>query len=137
LNPGSTAVNVTKDTVRYVANTGISETVFGKPFGDVQRNSAQDAISNIFNFSVFKKVKFTERASFDFRLTMVNAFNHFNFASVDPFIEDAGLNLQGTGFATPSLTGANGRKITLVELSGSNRLVLGKPACSLAGFFAL
>jgi len=73
----------------------------------------QDAISNIMSFSVFKRVKFNERASFDFHLTMVNVFNHFNFASVDPFIEDAGLNLQGTGFATPSLTGANGRRINI------------------------
>jgi len=44
---------------------------------------------------------------------MVNAFNHFNFASVDPFIEDAGLNLQGTGFATRVSPERMAGKITL------------------------
>jgi hypothetical protein len=35
---------------------------------------------------------------------MLNAFNHPNFSSVDPFIDDAGLAQEGTGFANPSLT---------------------------------
>jgi hypothetical protein len=38
-------------------------------------------------------------------------FNHFNFSSVDPFLEDAGLATSFTGFGDPSLTGGNGRKI--------------------------
>jgi hypothetical protein len=42
---------------------------------------------------------------------MLNVFNHFNFNSVDPFVEDAGLATQGTGFGDPSVTGAAGRRI--------------------------
>ena len=37
-------------------------------------------------------------------MTMLNVFNHPNFSTVDPFIDDAGLAAEGTGFATPSLT---------------------------------
>jgi hypothetical protein len=34
----------------------------------------------------------------------LNAFNHSNFSSIDPFLDDAGLTQEGTGFANPSLT---------------------------------
>ena len=42
---------------------------------------------------------------------MINAFNHPNFASVDPFVEDAGLALQGTGFGDPTLSNTPQRRI--------------------------
>jgi len=37
-------------------------------------------------------------------MTMLNVFNHPNFYSVDPFVDDAGLAQIGSGFANPSLT---------------------------------
>ena len=52
---------------------------------------------------------------------MLNVFNHPNFTSVDPFLDDAGLHSEGTGFGIPALTsgglqngtvGAPGRKIS-------------------------
>jgi len=37
-------------------------------------------------------------------MTMLNAFNHPNFSTIDPFLDDAGLVDEGTGFGVPSLT---------------------------------
>ncbi|HEY2168261.1 MAG TPA: hypothetical protein VGJ30_01445, partial [Candidatus Angelobacter sp.] len=68
------------------------------------RNLSQDAITNSANFSVFKRVKMGEHASFEFRMSMLNALNHQNFSSVDVFLEDAGQHQQFTGFGDPSLT---------------------------------
>jgi hypothetical protein len=104
-------VPVTKDQVRFIANTGIAQTVFGTPFGNTPRNVVQDAMTNIANFSVYKSVKLGERANFEFRTSFLNAFNHPNFASIDPFMEDAGFQLQGTGFGDPTLTNSTPRTI--------------------------
>ncbi len=107
----STFVKVTPNDVRYIANTGIAETVFGTPFGNAPRNGQSDAITNIANASLYKKFKLGEHASFEFHATALNVFNHMNFQSVDPFIEDAlapdGSNRSaGTGFGDPSVTGS-------------------------------
>jgi hypothetical protein len=37
-------------------------------------------------------------------MSATNALNHYNFASVDPVLADAGLTGNGTGFGDPSLT---------------------------------
>jgi hypothetical protein len=51
------------------------------------------------------------------RMTMINALNHFNYASIDPNLEDAGLStassLFGLGFANPAQTAANGRVVSI------------------------
>jgi Carboxypeptidase regulatory-like domain len=104
-------VKVTSNDVRFIANTGIAETVFGTPFGNAPRNGQSDAITNIANASLYKRFKLGEHASFEFHATALNVFNHINFQSVDPFIEDAlaadGSNRSsGTGFADPSVTGS-------------------------------
>jgi hypothetical protein len=104
-------VPVTKNDVRFIINSGQAQTLFGTPFGNTGRNVAQDAITNIVNLGVFKKIKLSERAAFEFHATMLNAFNHPNFLSVDPFLEDAGLSGQGTGFGNPSLTNTVRRRI--------------------------
>jgi hypothetical protein len=39
---------------------------------------------------------------------MLNAFNHSNYSSVDPFLDDAGLSSFETGFGTPSVFPSNG-----------------------------
>jgi hypothetical protein len=115
----STPQVVNPKDVRFIVNGAEAQTVFGTPFGNMPRNLPQDAITNTANFSVIKGVKLGERASFEFRMSMLNALNHQNFQSVDAFIEDAGLQQQGTGFGDPSLTnttfpGSNGatRRIT-------------------------
>jgi hypothetical protein len=97
-------VNVNQSDVRFVANTFRAQRAFGSPFGNVGRNIVRDAISNVGNVSVSKQFRFTERVSFTFRTTFLNAFNHANFLSVDPFIDDAGLQGVNLGFADPTLT---------------------------------
>jgi hypothetical protein len=104
-------VKVTKNDVRYILNTFTAQQLFGTPYGNSARNVGQDAITNIANVGVFKKIKLSERAAFEFRATMINAFNHPNFQSVDPFLEDAGLTQQGTGFGDTTLTNSVQRRI--------------------------
>src|SRR5258707_594136 len=124
LNPATPAapcntVNVTKDQVRFILNAGEAQSIFGTPFGNVPRNPVADSITHIAHFSITKRFKMNERASFEFRTTMLNALNHNVFTSVDPFMEDAGLTLQGTGFGNNSLTqsflqtGANGNRTVI------------------------
>jgi hypothetical protein len=97
-------VPVTKDAVRFIVNGQVAEQVFGTPFGNMPRNLPVDAISNFANASIYKKFKIGERASFEFHVTMLNVFNHPNFLSVDPFVEDAGQHTSGTGFGDPTVT---------------------------------
>ncbi|HEY6249065.1 MAG TPA: TonB-dependent receptor [Candidatus Angelobacter sp.] len=107
--PGNAGVPVTNQQVRFIINGAIAQGVFGTPFGNVPRNALRDAISNIANVSVFKNIKLGERVNFEMHVTALNALNHFNFASVDPFLEDAGVSRFGADFANPRITTANGR----------------------------
>jgi len=95
---------LTKNDVRFIVNGLVANQQFGTPFGNVARNFSRDARTNIANVTFFKTVKAWERAKVTFHMSMLNAFNHPNFSSVDPFIDDAGLAQEGTGFANPSLT---------------------------------
>jgi hypothetical protein len=117
---GAETVVTTKD-VRFIANTPTANTVFNSPFGNVGRNTLRDAWSNIANLQFFKTVKVKESLKVQFHMSMLNAFNHPNFSSVDPFLDDAGLSSEGSGFGIPALTsgglqngivGAPGRKIS-------------------------
>ena len=111
LNQTGAVVPVTVSDVRYISNGSFAQLVFGTPFGNVPRNSARDAITNIGNFSVFKNTKLSERVSLQLRATFLNVFNHPNFASIDPFVEDAGLHLYNRGFADPSVTNGGARSL--------------------------
>jgi hypothetical protein len=91
-----------------------------------RRNLLQDAPTNIANLAMFKNIKFTERASLEFNATLQNVFNHPNFQSIDPSIEDAGLirsqQAPFVGFADPSVTNdvvgnALGNRIVRVGLT--------------------
>ena len=108
---GTPAVIVTANDVRYIINGHVAQTVFGTPFGNVPRNSSRDAISNIMNASIYKDMKLGEHSSFQLRLTANNALNHFNFTSIDPNLEDAGVARFGSDFANPAVTTASGRTI--------------------------
>jgi hypothetical protein len=46
-----------------------------------------------------------------FHVTATNVFNHPNFSGIDPFIEDAGLTLNETGFANDQLYPGGNRTI--------------------------
>jgi hypothetical protein len=111
-------MQVTQNDVRFIENTPLAQKIFGTPFGNVGRNTVRDAITNIANAAVYKKIKFTERTNFEMFVQAVNVLNHFNFSSVDPTLLDAGLQNQlkpvsGTGFGEPNMTSANGRSVLI------------------------
>jgi hypothetical protein len=111
---GGTVTPVNNNQVHYIINAPTAEGIFGTPFGNVARNLVTDAPQNIMNFSVYKTFKLGERAHFEMHATALNALNHFNFGSVDPALEHAGLGGipgEGTGFALPFVSGANGRTL--------------------------
>ena len=112
--------SVNQNQVRFILNAFTAQQVFGTPFGNVPRNALRDARSNVGNLSVFKQVKLGERASFTFHATMLNALNHPNFLTVDPFLTDAGLTGPGLGFAVPANTNDN-----LPGFSVSRRIFFG------------
>jgi Carboxypeptidase regulatory-like domain len=103
---------VAKDQVRFIANTPTAVAFFGSPFGNVGRNTLRDAHINLLNFSAFKIVKLSERLTFQFHTDFLNALNHPNYSSVDPFIDDAGRVAEKTGFANPHLFGVSHRTIS-------------------------
>lgn len=117
-NATCTLVPVNLSDVRYIINMHTAQTIFGTPFGNVARNVLSDATSNRLDASIFKNIKIAEHSNFELRMSATNALNHFNFANVDPNMEDAGLTqsdirLFGVGFGLPSQTGANGRVVSL------------------------
>jgi hypothetical protein len=111
LNSTGAITPVSKSQVRYIGNGFYSDAVFGTPFGSVARNVGRDFWTNSGNFAVYKNIKFTERNYLQFHVTMLNVFNHPNFATVDANTEDAGLSSEGVGFGTPNLTGGGIRTI--------------------------
>jgi hypothetical protein len=104
---------ITNNDVRFIINARTSQAIFGTPFGNVPRNALSDAISNRLDASIFKNLKLGEKSNFEMRLSATNALNHFNFGSVDPNLEDGGIHVFGAGFADPSITGANGRVVSI------------------------
>ena len=114
--PGQAPMTATADQVRFIINARTAQQLFGTPFGNVPRNALRDAPQNILNFSISKQTRITERIGLELRVTAVNALNHFNFASVDTFLEDAGrapssnpFTSFGQGFARPQFSNAQGR----------------------------
>jgi len=103
-DPAHPAKVVTNKDVHFIANTFTADQVFGTPFGNVGRNTLYDAKTNIANLTFFKTFKVKENFKVQWHMSLLNAFNHPNFSSIDPLIDDAGLTQQGTGFANPSLT---------------------------------
>jgi hypothetical protein len=106
LNQSGSAVPVTNGSVRFIANTPISDQVYGTPFGNAGRNILRDFHTNILNLAIFKTINFNERFRLQFHADFTNALNHPNFGDVpgfgiDPFIDDAGLASEGVGFANP------------------------------------
>jgi hypothetical protein len=119
-------VTVNPGQVRYILNGGAAQGVFGTPFGNVPRNLAQDAISNLANISVSKNTKINERTSFELRASFINAFNHPNYQSIDPFLEDASGTPRAPffGFADPTVTNNVPGPINF-PVEASRRIVFG------------
>ena len=102
---------ITPKDVRFIVNAFTSQKVFGTPFGNAPRNPVRDEITNIANFSIIKNIKLGEKANFEFHTTFLNVFNHPNFSSVDPFVEDAGLHGAFNGFGDVTQTNSTPRTI--------------------------
>lgn len=114
INKGdTTGTPVTNGAVRYIANTAIADQLFGTPFGNAGRNILRDYHTNTVNLGLFKTTNISEKTKLQFHADMVNAFNHPNFASIDPFIEDAGIATEFTGFANPLVQAGGARSIRL------------------------
>jgi hypothetical protein len=102
-----TITTVQNNQVRFIMNAATAQGVFGTPFGNVARNIVQDAISNVANASVLKRFRISEHNLFEFRADFQNVFNHPNFNSVDPFLDDAGQFGSFAGFGDPKTTNTN------------------------------
>jgi hypothetical protein len=111
INASGSTTPVSNKQVRFIANTAEADAVFGTPFGNVGRNTLRDYWTNTGNFALFKNFKIKERVTLVWHMQMLNVFNHPNFASIDPFIDDAGLTSLETGFANPSLQNGGNRLI--------------------------
>ncbi len=124
-----TAQTVTNQQVHFIANTAVAEQVFGTPYGNVPRSALRDSPINVGNISIYKNIKLHEHVSFEFHATMLNAFNHSNFAGVVPFVENAGIPGFGNGFALPNqdTDQANGltNEIPGQSLSATRRIYFG------------
>ncbi len=108
---GAVANPIDPNTVRFIINGVQSQETFGTPYGNVGRNTLRDYKTNTANFQLAKTSKWGERVRLDWHMSLVNAFNHPNYSSIDPFIEDAGFIGFGTGFAVPNVQNGGNRAI--------------------------
>jgi len=103
VNTEGTATTTSLSNVRVIVNGTTANGIYGTPFGSMGRNTLRDAGTNIANFAVYKYIKVTEGVKVRFDASFINVFNHPNFSSVDPYLDDAGDLLETTGFGIPSL----------------------------------
>ncbi|HEY4764499.1 MAG TPA: carboxypeptidase regulatory-like domain-containing protein [Candidatus Sulfotelmatobacter sp.] len=108
---GATTTAVQASQVRFIANTNEAQILNGTPYGNAARNILRDAKTNVANFEVAKTVDWGERARIIWHMSMVNALNHPNYTTTDPFLEDAGLVQEGTGFDNPTVQNGGNRVI--------------------------
>jgi len=108
---GGTATPVDAKQVHLIVNGLEAETINGTPWGTAARNSLRDYWTNTANFQVGKNFKIGERVSLNWHVSLVNVFNHPNYYTVDPIIEDAGDNANGDGFGDPTLWDGGHRTI--------------------------
>ncbi len=109
INASGTESSVDQGAVRFIVNAPFADSQFGTPFGNAARNSLRNYHTNTANFTLFKETALTERVRLMFDVSFINVFNHPSFGSlisqggIDPFVDDAGLTGESTGFATPTL----------------------------------
>ena len=107
---GSTTV-VQGNQVHFIANTNQAQIIAGTPYGNAGRNTLRDYKTNSANFQLAKTSNLGERVRVIWHMSMVNAFNHPNYSSIDPFLEDAGYVGAYTGFANPTVQNGGNRTI--------------------------
>jgi hypothetical protein len=83
VNPDLLDIVVDPATGRFVSSS-LKPGILGAPdpgeFGDFPINSLHGPRFFQADFSLVKRTRFSERGNFEFRVTMINAFNHPNFA---------------------------------------------------------
>jgi hypothetical protein len=102
-NQGLGAYVTSNSNVRVIANGAYADSVHGTPWGNMGRNTLRDAPTSLANFDITKNIKVTERVKVEFHTAFLNVFNHPNYCSVDPYIDDAGYATEQNGFGVPSL----------------------------------
>jgi hypothetical protein len=110
-NQGLGAYVTSNSNVRVIANGAYADSVYGTPWGNMGRNTLRDSDTNLANFDILKTVKATERVRIEFHTAFLNVFNHPNYTSVDPYLDDAGLTSETTGFGIPSLWNGGARTV--------------------------
>jgi hypothetical protein len=111
LNSTGSTTSVNADQVHFIANTATAQAINRTPFGTAARNSLRDYKTNNVNLELAKTVNWGERVRINWHMSLVNAFNHPNYNTIDPFIEDVGLASEGTGFANPTVQDGGNRII--------------------------
>jgi hypothetical protein len=114
INQGdSVGTPVAKSAVHFIANGLEADQIFGTPFGNAARNSLRGPKTNNVNMSVIKNIKFWERVNLQMHLDAQNVFNHVQPNNIDPFIDDAGLFSEFTGFANPAVQQSPNRVVRI------------------------
>jgi hypothetical protein len=111
---GATATPVTAKQEHFILNAPEAWVVNGTPYGNAARNILRDFKTNTANFQIAKTSNWGERVRLIWHMSMVNAFNHANYASIDPFLDDAGqsgLFGPGVGFGNPYVQNGGNRTI--------------------------
>ena len=92
---------VTPGQVHFILNGIEAQTVNQTPYGNAARNSLRDYHANVMNFDLGKTSNIGERVRLNWDMQMQNVFNHAQYASIDPFLEDGGALGFDTGFGNP------------------------------------
>jgi Carboxypeptidase regulatory-like domain len=108
LNGTGSTTPVTANQVHYILNTYQAQVANGTPFGNAGRNSLRDYKTNTANLTIGKTSNWGDRVRLYWHMSAVNVFNHPNYATIDPFMEDAGLVGPTTGFANPYVQNSSG-----------------------------
>ena len=99
------------NSAHLLVNAPYANSIYNSPWGNLGRNTLRDSDSNLANFGIAKDTNVTERIKVHFAASFLNVFNHPNYGSVDPYLDDAGYLSEGTGFGIPSLWDGGHRTI--------------------------
>jgi len=79
---------VSPNDVRFIINGPGSAMRFGTPFGSLSRNTETGDRIETVDLSIFKTFRITERTNLQYRMQMINAFNHpvFNLNTANLFL---------------------------------------------------
>ncbi|MFT4112934.1 carboxypeptidase regulatory-like domain-containing protein [Silvibacterium sp.] len=108
----STVKTVSASDVRYIMNSTYAQKAFNSPWGNVARNDARDFWTNTADLTVTKNFKLNTKMNALVRANFSNLFNHANYESIDPYLDDAGFNAAYSGFGNPKVTPSNPREVT-------------------------